>query len=61
MSTEKHPFNVVNPQEVEEMSQMILKSLSGNILKRPSSLFIGLLLGKKSKPGIRLILIYEEE
>ncbi|PFF91959.1 hypothetical protein CN329_08630, partial [Bacillus cereus] len=52
--TEKHSFNVVNPQEVEELSQMILKSLSRNILRRPSILFAGLLLRRKSKPEIGL-------
>ncbi|MEJ9262825.1 hypothetical protein P4517_29890, partial [Bacillus thuringiensis] len=53
--TEKHSSNVVNPQEVKELSQMILKSLSRNILRRPSIFFItGLLLERKTKPEIGL-------
>ncbi|MEB9487450.1 hypothetical protein P4I82_19590, partial [Bacillus cereus] len=46
---------VVSPQEEKELSQMILTSLSRNILRRPSILFItGLLLKKKSKSEIGL-------
>ncbi|MEB9211822.1 hypothetical protein P4H95_19765, partial [Bacillus cereus] len=53
--TEKQSFRVVNPQGNTELSQMILTSLSRNILRRPSILFItGLLLKKKSKSEIGL-------
>ncbi|WP_218944405.1 hypothetical protein, partial [Bacillus cereus] len=46
---------VVNPQEDKELSQMILRPLSRNTLRRPSILFItGLLLQRKTKPEIGL-------
>ncbi|MEC3298359.1 hypothetical protein P9006_27650, partial [Bacillus thuringiensis] len=45
--TEKHSSNVVNPQEVKELSQMILKSLSRNILRRPSIFIYRALIKKK--------------
>lgn len=53
--TEKHSFNVVTPQGCVELSQMILRPLSRNILGRPSILLItGLLLQRKSKSEIGL-------
>ncbi|MEC2459530.1 hypothetical protein P9Y32_25400, partial [Bacillus cereus] len=53
--TEKHSFRVVNPQGNAELSQMILRPLSRNILRRPSIFFItGLLLESKTKPEIGL-------
>ncbi|MEJ9192042.1 hypothetical protein P4G81_19795, partial [Bacillus cereus] len=53
--TEKHSFSVVNPQGNAELSQMILRPLSRNILRRPSIFFItGLLLESKTKPEIGL-------
>ncbi|RBN52335.1 hypothetical protein DSD18_33715 [Bacillus thuringiensis] len=37
--TEKHSFYVVNPQEKKELSQMILRPLSRNILRRPRIIY----------------------
>ncbi|GMG72107.1 hypothetical protein ShirakiTB12_05750 [Priestia megaterium] len=47
-------YNVVDPQGREELSQMILRSLSRNILRRPSILFKWLSLQRKSKLEIEL-------
>ncbi|MEC3037187.1 hypothetical protein P9Z79_10580, partial [Bacillus cereus] len=53
--TDKHTNRVENPQGNAELSQMILRPLSRNILRRPSIFFItGLLLESKTKPEIGL-------
>lgn len=53
--TEKHSFYVVHPQEREELSQMILRSLSRNILRRPSVFYWSLInISGKSKLEIEL-------